>query len=148
MKRQDIQPIYLLHRTQQTNNVLMTSYRRRCDVMTLHRHQCDIISTSCACWEGLAIKKNKNKKYSFLQSIPNEKDKELYLYWLVAELWCMVFRSLILAEKHVISYSSTNKAPHSQDLFVSALFHFLTEKMKISKNREPLRKSLQGLAIT
>ena len=28
----------------------MTSYQRRCDVMTSHRRRSDVILTSCACW--------------------------------------------------------------------------------------------------
>ena len=33
--------------------VIMTSYGRRCDVMTSHRRQYDIISKSCARWDNL-----------------------------------------------------------------------------------------------
>ena len=36
--------------TQRANDVKMTSYQRRCDVMTSMRRS-DIILTSCACWE-------------------------------------------------------------------------------------------------
>ena len=41
--------------TQQTHDVVMTSYGRRCDVIASHRRQYDVISTSCACWEGISF---------------------------------------------------------------------------------------------
>ena len=30
--------------------MILTSYQRRCDVMTLHRRRSDVILMSCACW--------------------------------------------------------------------------------------------------
>ena len=36
--------------TQRAHDVKMTSYQRRCDVMTSHRRRYDVIMTSCACW--------------------------------------------------------------------------------------------------
>ena len=36
--------------TQRAHGVRMTSYQRRCDVMTSHRRRSDVIMTSCACW--------------------------------------------------------------------------------------------------
>ena len=39
--------------TQRAHDVKMTSYQRRCDVMTSHRRRSDVILTSCACWEQL-----------------------------------------------------------------------------------------------
>ena len=37
--------------TQWAFGAKMTSYRRRCDVITSHRRQYDVIFTSCARWE-------------------------------------------------------------------------------------------------
>ena len=37
--------------TQQANNIKMTSYERRCDVITSHRRWYDVILTLCAHWE-------------------------------------------------------------------------------------------------
>ena len=34
----------------QAHNIKMTSYQRRCDVITSHRHWYDVILTLCACW--------------------------------------------------------------------------------------------------
>ena len=36
--------------TQQAHNVKMTSYQRRCDVITSHRRWYDVILMLCACW--------------------------------------------------------------------------------------------------
>ena len=36
--------------TQWAHDVRMTSYQRRCDVMTSHRRRSDVILMSCACW--------------------------------------------------------------------------------------------------
>ena len=35
---------------QQAHNIKMTSYQRRCDVITSHRHWYDVILTLCAHW--------------------------------------------------------------------------------------------------
>ena len=37
--------------TQWAHNVKMTSYQRRCDVITSHRRWYDVILMLCACWE-------------------------------------------------------------------------------------------------
>ena len=37
--------------TQQAHNIKMTSYQRRCDVITSHRRWYDVILTLCARWE-------------------------------------------------------------------------------------------------
>ena len=37
---------------QRTHDVKMTSYQRRCDIMTSHRHRSDVILMSCACWDN------------------------------------------------------------------------------------------------
>ena len=39
--------------TQRAHDVTITSYQRRCDVMTSHRRRSDVILTSCACWVTL-----------------------------------------------------------------------------------------------
>ena len=36
--------------SQRAHDVKMTSYQRRCDVMTSHRVRSDVILTSCAFW--------------------------------------------------------------------------------------------------
>ena len=36
--------------SQRAQEVAMTSYRRRCDVITSHRRQFNVFMTSCACW--------------------------------------------------------------------------------------------------
>ena len=41
------------HPTQWAHNVKMTSYQRRCDVITSHRRWYDVILIVCACWEGI-----------------------------------------------------------------------------------------------
>ena len=38
--------------SQWAHDVKMTSYQRRCDVMTSQRRRSDVIVTSCACWVG------------------------------------------------------------------------------------------------
>ena len=38
--------------TQQAHNIKMTSYQRRCDVITSHRRWYDVILTLCAHWEN------------------------------------------------------------------------------------------------
>ena len=38
---------------QQAHNIKMTSYQRRCDVITSHRRWYDVILTLCAHWGGL-----------------------------------------------------------------------------------------------
>ena len=41
---------YKLTCTQWAHNVKMTSYQRRCDVITSHRRWYDVILMLCACW--------------------------------------------------------------------------------------------------
>ena len=41
--------LLLLPLSQRAHDVRMTSYQRRCDVMTSHRRQSDVTLTSCAC---------------------------------------------------------------------------------------------------
>ena len=47
----------------------MTSYQRRCDVMTSHRRRSDVILTSCACWEGGLCCTSNLSLFMLLQSI-------------------------------------------------------------------------------
>ena len=44
--------MYIIVATQRALDVKMTSYQRRCDVMTSHRRRSDVIFTSCARWVG------------------------------------------------------------------------------------------------
>ena len=44
-----------LYVTQQTQNVKMTSYQRRCDVITSHQRWYDVILTLCAYWECFVL---------------------------------------------------------------------------------------------
>ena len=41
--------------SQQAHNIKMTSYQRRCDVITSHRRWYDVILTSCAHWDGFNL---------------------------------------------------------------------------------------------
>ena len=45
--------IILVDPSQRAHDVKMTSYQRRCDVMTSHRRRSDVILTLCACWVKL-----------------------------------------------------------------------------------------------
>ena len=40
---------------QRAHNIKMTSYQRRCDVITSHRRWYDVILTMCACWGNVSI---------------------------------------------------------------------------------------------
>ena len=42
----------ILEQPQRAHDVIMTSYQRRCGVMTSHRRLSDVIMTSCACWDS------------------------------------------------------------------------------------------------
>ena len=41
--------------SQWAHNVKMTSYQRRCDVITSHRRWYDVILMLCACWAGTSL---------------------------------------------------------------------------------------------
>ena len=60
--------------TQRAHDVKMTSYQRRCEVMTSHRCRTDVILTSCACWvqsnsnmwpQGQTSKVKPNQNFEF-----------------------------------------------------------------------------------
>ena len=40
--------------SQRAQNVKLTSYQRRCDVITSHRRWYDVILMLCACWDGFS----------------------------------------------------------------------------------------------
>ena len=60
--------------SQQAHNVKMTSYWRRCNVITSHRRQNDVISTSCACWAKPDNSRYLPKQYIFIITTRKSKD--------------------------------------------------------------------------
>ena len=66
-KFEEMVPLHRLQskaESQRTHDVEMTSYRRRCDVITSHRRQSEVILTSCACWDGAFLQiKCENKAH-------------------------------------------------------------------------------------
>ena len=77
---------------QQAYNFKMTSYRRRCGVMTLHRRQYNVISTSCACWKGDKDLSNiKSTKLTFYSKIADSYILALVTVSMLRYLWTMAW---------------------------------------------------------
>ena len=72
---------------QRAHDVIMTSYQRRCDVLTSHRRRSDAIMASFACWGGSQTKMTLGSITTLTHTDVHSNDNELILVYLPVPLF-------------------------------------------------------------